>query len=105
MSSALLEVRHILLGCAPDDEEGGIFNKEKSAILIDALRGGENFAVLAREESACPSKEVGGSLGQISRRQTVPEFERQVFAAEPSLLPRVIAQAPVSAALKTAGVS
>lgn len=90
MNSALLEVRHILLGCAPDDEEGRIFNKEKAAVLIDALRGGENFAVLAREESACPSKEVGGNLGQISKGQTVAEFERQVFAAEPGLLPRAI---------------
>ena len=90
MSSTLLELRHILLACAPDDDEGRILGKQKAEALIEALRGGENFAALARAESACPSKEVGGSLGQISRGQTVPEFERQVFTAEPGLLPRPI---------------
>ena len=34
----------------------------------------------------CPSKEQGGSLGQLSKGSTVPEFERQVFAAEPGLI-------------------
>ncbi len=37
--------------------------------------------MLARLHSACPSREVGGSLGQIGPGQTVPEFEErcQVF--------------------------
>lgn len=90
MSPTLLELRHILLACAPDDDEERILGKQKAEVLIEALRGGENFSALARAESACPSKEVGGSLGQISRGQTVPEFERQVFNAEPGLLPRPI---------------
>ena len=37
------------------------------------------FAELALQHSACPSKEQGGALGQISKGQTVPEFERQLF--------------------------
>lgn len=90
MSSPLLEVRHILLAAAPDDEAGRIENKRKSEILLNALRAGEDFSLLASAESACPSKTVGGSLGQISRGQTVPEFERPVFLADPGLLPRAV---------------
>ena len=36
------------------------------------------FPTLAKEFSACPSKETGGSLGQLSKGQTVPEFEKQI---------------------------
>lgn len=90
MSSPLLEVRHILLAYAPDDDEGRVAGKKRAEILLASLRDGADFQALARTESACPSKAVGGSLGQISRGQTVPEFERQVFTAEPGLLPRAV---------------
>jgi len=50
----------------------------------------ESFAQLALKFSACPSKETGGSLGQLSSGQTVAEFQRQVFASEEGLLPRPI---------------
>lgn len=90
MSSPLLEARHILLASAPDDEEGRVAGKERAAVLLDALRSGADFSALAVAESACPSKALGGSLGQISRGQTVTEFERQVFATEPGLLSRAV---------------
>lgn len=89
-SSPLLEVRHILLASAADDEEGRVAGKDQASALITALKKGADFAVLARSESACPSKDVGGSLGQISKGQTVPEFERQVFSAGPGLMPRPV---------------
>lgn len=90
MSSPLLEVSHILLAAAPDDEEDRILAKEKSALLLASLQQGASFKALAAAESACPSKTVGGNLGQISRGQTVPEFERQLFAADVGLLSRAI---------------
>lgn len=90
MSSPLLELRHILIASAPDDIDGRMAGKEKAAAILRALTAGESFSVLARAESACPSKEVGGSLGQISRGQTLPEFERQVFTALPGLMPRPV---------------
>lgn len=86
ITSPLLELQHILLASAADDDEGRIAGKARAKMLISALQDGADFAVLASEESACPSREMGGSLGQISRGQTVPEFERQVFAAEPGLM-------------------
>lgn len=89
-SSPLLEVKHILLAVAKEDEVGRSETKSRADALLDILKGGANFGALARRESACPSKETGGNLGQISRGQTVPEFERQVFTAEPGLLPRPV---------------
>lgn len=86
-SSPLLEVQHILLAAAPDDDVRRVEAKILAEQLIEQLQQGVSLPELARKYSACPSKETGGSLGQISRGQTVPEFERQLFAAEPGLLP------------------
>ena len=44
-----------------------------------------SFAELALKYSACPSKAQGGSLGQVSKGQTVPELERQLFTLAPGL--------------------
>jgi len=77
----LMEVDHILLAAAKDDFEGRDEAKAKSKEIIEQLQGDASlFAELAKEFSACPSKETGGSLGQISKGQTVPEFERQLMA-------------------------
>lgn len=89
-SSPLLEVSHILLAAAPDDDKARVEAKALAEQLISQLQQGAKLAELARQYSACPSKETGGSLGQISRGQTVPEFERQLFSAEPGLLPQGI---------------
>lgn len=89
-SSPLLEVSHILLAAAPEDDKARVEAKALSEQLILKLQDGESLADLAKHYSACPSKETGGSLGQISRGQTVPEFERQIFSADPGLLPQGI---------------
>jgi peptidyl-prolyl cis-trans isomerase C len=39
-------------------------------------------AELARELSNCPSGAQGGSLGQLGRGDTVPEFERALFGSD-----------------------
>lgn len=86
-SATLLEASHILLAAAPDDAEGRQQALEQAQVLIAVLQNGEaTFRQLALEYSVCPSKEQGGSLGQLSKGSTVPEFERQVFAAEPGLI-------------------
>ncbi len=86
MTSPLLELRHILLAAAPDDDEARIATKLRAQQLITAIESGADFAKLAQQESACPSREMGGNLGQVSRGQTVTEFERHIFAAGPGLL-------------------
>lgn len=80
-SAPLLAVRHILLECAPDDAEGRSLAHVQAELLLERLdQAPGSFADLAQKYSACPSKEQGGSLGQISKGQTVPELERQLFA-------------------------
>jgi peptidyl-prolyl cis-trans isomerase C len=73
----LCEVRHILLAAGPDDAEARQGARRRAEIIIAALRRDPSaFGEMARMESACPSGETGGNLGQIGPGQTVPEFER-----------------------------
>ena len=89
-TSPLLEVKHILLAVPKEEDAGRAEAKMRADALLDILKGGADFGKLAKRESSCPSKETGGSLGQLSKGQTVPEFERQVFVAEPGLMPRPV---------------
>lgn len=79
-TTPLLAVKHILLAAAPDDDDARIKAADLAIELLNELSTApEKFAALAEAYSACPSNKVGGSLGQITRGQTVPEFERQLF--------------------------
>lgn len=84
-TSPLIEARHILLGADPEDDNARIEAQELAEAILKQLNQGGDFAGLANAHSDCPSKNTGGSLGQLSRGQTVPEFERQVFPLEPGL--------------------
>lgn len=79
-SSDLYEVSHILFAASPDDLEA---REKMRAIAEEVIRqvvaDSSRFAQLATEHSACPSKEMGGNLGQITYGSTVPEFERKLF--------------------------
>jgi len=86
-TSPLLEVRHILLAVAPDDINERAKLKEIADGLIEILQATPSlFSEFVSKHSACPSKETEGSLGQISKDQTVPEFEKQIFAASEGLI-------------------
>jgi len=52
--------------------------------LNELLREPKRFAAVAAEMSNCPSAQQGGNLGQISRGDTVPEFERALFRLQPT---------------------
>jgi peptidyl-prolyl cis-trans isomerase C len=69
----LVEADHILFVAHQDAYRPMLrdFAQEKLA----ALRRGEvDFADAAKRWSNCPSGAVGGSLGQLTREQVVPEF-------------------------------
>jgi peptidyl-prolyl cis-trans isomerase C len=55
---------------------------QAEALIAEIRREPAVFAELARIHSACPSGQTGGSLGQITRGQTVPEFETFLVALE-----------------------
>ncbi len=86
-TAPLLAVSHILLAADPDDEMAVIEAGDKAKLLIRQLQQDESlFAALAEQHSECPSAKTQGQLGQISRGQTVPEFERQLFSCDQGLV-------------------
>lgn len=86
-TSPLLEVRHILLAAAPEDLNERLNLKEVADKLLDVLKAEPgSFNDLVKRHSACPSKEQQGNLGQITKGQTVPEFEKALFAAQEGLI-------------------
>lgn len=90
-SAPLIAARHILLACDAEDVEARSQLREQAEALIAELQmRPERFAELALAHSGCPSKEQGGALGQVSKGQTVPEFERQLFR-----LPQGLARQPL----------
>lgn len=81
-SSDLFAVRHILLAAAPGDTSARDKAKAEAQSMIAALTDApDRFAEIALAASACSSRSNGGALGQISRGQTVPEFEQALADA------------------------
>jgi len=56
--------------------------EEKCQTLIDEIKGGADFAAVAKEHSSCPSSRDGGSLGTFGKGQMVAEFETACFDGE-----------------------
>lgn len=64
-----VQARHIL-----------VETEDKAKELADKIKGGADFAQLAKENSKDPgSKDEGGMLGFFSRGQMVPQFEEAAF--------------------------
>ncbi|MGP5551198.1 peptidylprolyl isomerase [Psychrobacter namhaensis] len=89
MTDPITTVRHILLACLPEDGDERLTLKKTAYQFIEQIKNNSNpnaeFIQLARQHSACPSKEQGGELGIISKGQTVPEFEKSLFKLETGL--------------------
>lgn len=79
-----VKASHILIQVPADAAEA---KQAEAQAAIQALKlridNGENFAVLAQENSDCPSKAKGGDLGFFSREQMVPPFSEAAFALQP----------------------
>ncbi|MCK8515818.1 peptidylprolyl isomerase [Methylonatrum kenyense] len=90
-SPDMSEVRHILLAAPPDDLPAREEARQTAEALIQRLTEEPGvFPELARTHSRCPSAEEGGHLGQITRGETVPEFEDAVHR-----LPKGLAATPI----------
>ena len=82
-SPDLFEAAHMLFPADPADAPaGGRAKQQAIAALAEVLAAPQRFADLAKQLSACPSAAQGGHLGQISRGQTVPEFETFLYNLE-----------------------
>lgn len=74
---AQVHVAHILVSGTDAKAE------EKAAELLKQLKGGADFATLAKENSADAGSAVkGGDLGELQKGRTVPEFENAAFALQ-----------------------
>lgn len=86
----LVSAKHILIAADPEDDLERSTQREVALNIIEQLQAGANFTDMVMSHSACPSKEQQGSLGQLSKGQTVPEFERQLLR-----LPLGLAEQPI----------
>ena len=77
-SGDLVYARHILFQVTPSTSVPEIRGRAERT-LSELLAEPDQFAAVARELSNCPSGQQGGSLGQIARGDTVPEFEQAIF--------------------------
>ncbi len=82
----LIEVWHVLFQ-ATSGLDVQRLRSRANVILAELHRAGlKEFGRFAREYSNCPSGAEGGALGELTRGETVPEFEKAVFAMEPYTL-------------------
>jgi peptidyl-prolyl cis-trans isomerase C len=84
-SPALVEAAHILIevkGEVAADWDAGLETAQQ--VLAALTRDPGAFAGLAKELSACPSRDAGGSLGQLSSGDVVSEIEQALEDLRPS---------------------
>ena len=62
-----------------DPNEAKAKAKTKAEDLLKQIKGGADFAELARANSVCPSSKQGGDLNFFGRGQMVPAFEKAAF--------------------------
>jgi peptidyl-prolyl cis-trans isomerase C len=77
----MVHARHILIKVNQKDDEKMIAAKKARAeTLRQKLLDGADFAKIARENSDCPSKEMGGELGAFPRGKMMKTFENAAFS-------------------------
>ncbi len=54
--------------------------KAEAEEILKKVKAGGDFAALAKENSDCPSSQKGGDLGEFSKGQMVPAFEKAASA-------------------------
>jgi peptidyl-prolyl cis-trans isomerase C len=61
-------------------------NQDEAKAILDQLKGGSDFAALAKEKSKDPGAADGGDLGYFTKDQMVPEFAEVAFKMYPGQL-------------------
>ena len=86
-----VKASHILVQVPESADEA---RKAQAQAAIRALKqridNGEDFATLAMDHSACPSKAKGGDLGFFGREEMVAPFSEAAFALQPGQVSDVV---------------
>jgi peptidyl-prolyl cis-trans isomerase C len=83
-SRDIYEVSHILIAARRDEPVAFAAARARAEGLLALLKAEPaRFAGLAAAHSACPSAATGGSLGQLTRGDTTPEFEQALLGLAP----------------------
>jgi peptidyl-prolyl cis-trans isomerase C len=61
-------------------------SEDEAKTLLDQIKGGADFATLAKEKSKDPGAAEGGDLGYFTKDQMVPEFADVAFKMYPGQL-------------------
>lgn len=86
-----IRASHILLMTEGKSEDEKIALKQKAEDVRTELRGGGDFATLAKEYSEdAGTADKGGDLGWVTRGQMVPSFEKASFALTAGEMSEVI---------------
>jgi len=88
---AAARASHILIKADGKTPEAKAAAKAKAQDILNKIKGGADFAALARQFGTDGTKDQGGDLGWFGQGRMVPEFEKAIFAATaPGLLPNVV---------------
>jgi peptidyl-prolyl cis-trans isomerase C len=86
----LVYASHILFAVT-DRVPLALLRQKAEETLRELQQTPDTFEALARQFSNCPSAGVGGSLGQLTRGETVSEFEAALFdCTDIGVLPRLV---------------
>ena len=72
---------HILIKAEANTPQAKAAAKAKAQDLINKIKGGADFAALARQFGTDGTKDQGGDLGWFTKGRMVPEFEKAIFGA------------------------
>lgn len=90
-SPETVRASHILVkveeNASPEDKAKAL---EKIKGIQKRIQKGEDFAVVAKEVSDCPSKENGGDLNYFQRGQMVGPFENAAFSLKPGQMSDIV---------------
>lgn len=82
---------HILVGVdSKATQEQRKAARDKAEKLRSELVNGADFALLAKDNSTCPSSKNGGDLGFFGKGRMDPAFEKAAFALETGALSNVV---------------
>jgi peptidyl-prolyl cis-trans isomerase D len=82
---------HILIKAEGTTPEAKATAKAKAQDILNKIKGGADFAAMARQFGTDGTKDQGGDLGWFGQGRMVPEFEKAIFGAtSPGLLPNLV---------------